>query len=223
MDRKEYCFVCQRFDNGKYDKRYDDIIEPVIYDCGLEPYRVDRDPSVDNVFDDIKEHVKSAVIVIAEMSTDNPNVWLEIGLAIAYNKPIVFLCERNTREKFPFDISHRKILVYDAGSDKEIKELKRELKNQILAKLDRWGRSKNPRPTVLETAFLKALAGHSDLSDKERAAINQITEAERTVLIKSLLNKNLIQYIQQGDTNVFNVELTDKACNLKAIKEGALK
>lgn len=39
------CFVIQPFDRG-FSKRYDDVYEPAIRAAGLEPYRVDRDPSV---------------------------------------------------------------------------------------------------------------------------------------------------------------------------------
>ncbi|MBU0719064.1 MAG: hypothetical protein KJ749_12505 [Planctomycetes bacterium] len=41
------CFVIQPFDDGgEFDKRYEDVFLPAIRDAGLEPYRVDRDPSV---------------------------------------------------------------------------------------------------------------------------------------------------------------------------------
>jgi hypothetical protein len=43
------CFVIQPFDSGKYDKRYADVYRPAIVDAGLEPYRVDKDPSVHEV------------------------------------------------------------------------------------------------------------------------------------------------------------------------------
>ena len=39
------CFVIQPFDGGKFDKRYEDVFVPAIQAVGLEPYRVDRDPS----------------------------------------------------------------------------------------------------------------------------------------------------------------------------------
>ena len=48
------CFVMQPFDNGEYDKRYDDVIAPAIDDCDLEPYRVDRDPSVSIPIEEIE-------------------------------------------------------------------------------------------------------------------------------------------------------------------------
>jgi len=39
----EYCFVIQPFDNGKFDKRYNDVFKPTLNEVGLEAYRVDED------------------------------------------------------------------------------------------------------------------------------------------------------------------------------------
>jgi hypothetical protein len=49
------CFVIQPFDRNKYDKRFEDVYSPAILDAGLEPYRVDKDPSVDVPIDAIEE------------------------------------------------------------------------------------------------------------------------------------------------------------------------
>jgi len=35
----------QPFDGGDFDSRYEDVIAAAIREAGLEPYRVDRDPS----------------------------------------------------------------------------------------------------------------------------------------------------------------------------------
>jgi len=40
------CFVIQPFDGGRFDKRFDDVFAPAITAADLDPYRVDRDPSV---------------------------------------------------------------------------------------------------------------------------------------------------------------------------------
>ena len=40
------CFVMQPFDKGVFDKRYESVFSPAISAAGVEPYRVDRDPSV---------------------------------------------------------------------------------------------------------------------------------------------------------------------------------
>ena len=72
------CFMIQPFDGGqRYDKRYEDVFEPAIRDAGLEPYRVDRDPSVSVPIENIERDIKTSAVCLAEISTDNPNVWFE--------------------------------------------------------------------------------------------------------------------------------------------------
>ena len=70
------CFAIQPFDRGgQFDKRFEDVIAPAIIATGLEPYRVDRDPSVSIPIEDIESGIRTADICIAEITTDNPNVW----------------------------------------------------------------------------------------------------------------------------------------------------
>ena len=86
------CFVIQPFDNGgKFDKRYADIFEPAIRDAGLDPYRVDNDPAVTIPIDDIENGIRRASICLADISLNNPNVWFELGYALASNKQICLL------------------------------------------------------------------------------------------------------------------------------------
>ncbi len=60
------CFVIQPFDdNGPYDKRYKDVLEPAITDAELEPYRVDEDPSVAVPIDDIERGIRDSEICLA--------------------------------------------------------------------------------------------------------------------------------------------------------------
>jgi hypothetical protein len=77
------CFVMQPFDGGMFDQRYSDDFEPAIRAAGLEPYRVDLDPTASMPIDQIESGIRRAAACFAEISTDNPNVWFELGYAIA--------------------------------------------------------------------------------------------------------------------------------------------
>ena len=103
------CFVIQPFDRGVYDKRYVDVFRPSIEAAGLDPYRVDEDPSVAIPIRDIERGIRNAEVCFAEISTDNPNVWFELGYAIAARKPVVMVCSES-RIRFPFDVAHRTIV-----------------------------------------------------------------------------------------------------------------
>lgn len=105
------CFVIQPFDGGKFDKRFDDVYKPAIEAAGLDAYRVDRDPSVDIPIDAIEEGIKNESICLADITSDNPNVWYELGFAYATGRPVIMVCsdERSDR-RYPFDIQHRSII-----------------------------------------------------------------------------------------------------------------
>ena len=111
------CFVIQPFDAGKFDKRFDDVYEPAVKAAGLEAYRVDRDPSVEVAIDAIEDGIKNAAVCLADITTDNPNVWYELGFAFASGRPVVMVCS-NERigHKYPFDIQHRAVITYKPES-----------------------------------------------------------------------------------------------------------
>jgi hypothetical protein len=126
-------FVIQPFDAGPYDKRYIDVFEPAILAAGLEPYRVDRDPAVSVPIDEIENGIRAADICFAEISTNNPNVWFELGYAIASGKEVVLVCSEQRTEKFPFDIQHRNIIRYRTESTSDFVRLGSEVAERLRA------------------------------------------------------------------------------------------
>ena len=84
------CFVIQPFDRGAFDKRYEDVFSPSIAAAGLEPYRVDRDPGASIPIEQIESGIRAAAVCLADITADNPNVWFEVGFAIASGKELVF-------------------------------------------------------------------------------------------------------------------------------------
>src|SRR5262245_21786666 len=104
------CFVIQPFDGGPFDKRYDDVFVPAIQKAGLEPYRVDRDPAASIPIEEIEKNIRRADVCLADISLGNPNVWFELGYAIAAVKPVVLVCVHDATRKYPFDIQHRAVI-----------------------------------------------------------------------------------------------------------------
>lgn len=127
------CFVIQPFDKDKFDKRYTDIFEPAIKAAGLEPYRVDRDPSVRIPIEQIEEEIMKSALCFAELTNDNPNVWYELGYAFAKDKDVVMVTEE--RQKFPFDIQHRHIISYKTSSKSDFEILEKSITEKLKALL----------------------------------------------------------------------------------------
>jgi hypothetical protein len=134
----ETCFVIQPFDTGRYDKLYTDVYAPAIEAAGYSPYRVDQDPSVSVPIDSIETGIKSAVVCLADITEDNPNVWYELGFAFASNRPVVMICAENRQgRKFPFDIQHRSIILYKPDSLSDFEKLKKTITTRMRAIVER--------------------------------------------------------------------------------------
>ena len=55
--------------------------------------------------------ISAAKVLVAELTTKNPNVFYELGLAHALEKPVV-LVTSNT-DDVPFDLRHIRVILYD--------------------------------------------------------------------------------------------------------------
>ncbi len=126
------CFVIQPFDKGQYDKRYQDVLKPAIEDAKLEPYRVDEDPEASILIDDIEKGIREAEVCLADITTNNPNIWYEVGFAHSCGKSVVLICGERT-EPFPFDIRHRSIIKYSRDSSSDFDALRKEVTRRLTA------------------------------------------------------------------------------------------
>jgi hypothetical protein len=217
---KPTCFVIQEFDNdGTFDKRYKETIKPALIESDVEPLRADEILGLQPVIDKIEEAIQQASICIAEVSTDNPNVWLELGYALAINRPVVILCDKQLRSKLPFDIQHRPVIFYRSDSKSGYEELEKRIKLNIKNELEKDNRITSA-PVIksgshqledlqdYEVAILSTLlalwptssngASHWELEKK----IKSIGYAETALGlgVSKLLDKNLI--IQNSETDM---------------------
>ena len=121
------CFVILPFDAGKYEKRYDDLFKPALEQAGLEAYRVDRDPAVEVPIESIEEGIRNATICLADITTNNPNVWYELGYAFARDRSVIMLCSDERDDGYPFDIQHRSVIEYRSDSPSDFDDLRRKI------------------------------------------------------------------------------------------------
>ena len=163
------CFVMQPFDKGVFDKRYEDILAPAIKEAGLDPYRVDRDPGVSIPIDEIQNGIKNSDVCLAEITTDNPNVWFELGYAIASLKEVVLVCSLGRKTKFPFDIQHRTITRYETESPRDFSQLRERITSRLIATLEKG-------QTLSRIADMPSIADTEGLSQHEMVALVTIAE-----------------------------------------------
>jgi hypothetical protein len=95
-------------------------------------FTVDRADDIEhngNILDLVEQRIRRADVVIADMSTRNPNVFYEIGFARAVGRPTVLLC-RNT-DDVPFDLQSINYIKYGG-----IVDLRERLEKRLKALAD---------------------------------------------------------------------------------------
>jgi len=163
------CFIIQPFDDGPYDKRCDDVFVPAIQNADLQPYRVDRDPSASIPIDQIESGIHAASVCLADITEDNPNVWFELGYAIAARTDVVLVCSDKRTKSFPFDVQHRNIIKYSTESSRDFEELRGKITERIQALL-----TKQEKLGDLETS--SPVADVEGLSQHEIVALVAIAQ-----------------------------------------------
>jgi len=105
-------FVIMPF-SEPFDTLYRDVIFPVARNLGFEVIRVDEIVGPGLIIEDIQRQVEGAHAVVAEISTQNPNVFYELGYAHALRKPAILLVRRQEGQVMPFDIRAYRAIFYD--------------------------------------------------------------------------------------------------------------
>ncbi|MES2074932.1 MAG: hypothetical protein V4462_04860 [Pseudomonadota bacterium] len=161
--------------------------------------------------------IRNAVVCLADISEDNPNVWYELGYAFSQGKQVVMVCSEG-RKKFPFDIQHRTIIPYKTESRSDFDTLRDAITTKIKAYVEKaevlqaMSEKDEVSPTAglspVELRVVAILAGVHDLEgltpahaakdDAERAGV---TDVGFNLGLRKLLTKKLVEY---GTMNDFN-------------------
>jgi len=106
-------------------QRYDDLFDLVSSVCDelktllqVEEFacvRADKIASAGIIHPEIWQQIKHADVIVADVSGQNPNVMLEVGVAGAWRKKdqVIILREDNPEEKHAFDINPARHIEYD--------------------------------------------------------------------------------------------------------------
>lgn len=135
---KETCFVLMPF-SEPFNKYFTAVIAPAIEASGLRPLRADSMFGPASVMKDIWENIKKAKLLLGELTTRNPNVMYELGLAHAMEKPVVLLTQNI--DDVPFDLRSIRCIVYDTTNPDWANKLREEIRKYVQAVL-REGKQK---------------------------------------------------------------------------------
>jgi hypothetical protein len=105
-------------------------IQGAVNSAGLLAERADLSVFTGDVMRWVQERILSANLVIADLTSSNPNVYLEVGYAWGKGVPTVLLVKNTTELKF--DVRSQRCLVYSS-----IHDLEGKLTNELAGLLQR--------------------------------------------------------------------------------------
>jgi len=90
--------------SDELDKIWNEGFNPGIENAGYRPYRVDGDPHNENIYFKIFSEIRKSRFLIADLTNQNPNVFLEAGFAMGLGIPVLYTCREDDAKNIPFDV-----------------------------------------------------------------------------------------------------------------------
>jgi hypothetical protein len=141
------CFVMMPFASpiGDY---YTAVYKPAIEKANLTPVRADNEIfGAGKIMDQVWSGINAAKVLVAEMTTKNPNVFYELGIAHALQKPVILVS--SNEDDVPFDLKHIRVIYYDKNDPFWGQKLLNKVAENIVSAL------KNPEEAVFDIAKLR--------------------------------------------------------------------
>ena len=112
------------------DEKFDLVFEPVLDDLGYKAVRADKIGTPNSISNDIVKALLESELMIADVSDLNPNVFYELAVRNAIQKPVIVI--RGKSQKMPFDIYDKRSILLDMKDARLWTEAKELLKKQII-------------------------------------------------------------------------------------------
>jgi hypothetical protein len=145
VSASDSCFVLMPF-GAPVGDYYAQIYEPAIKKAGMRPVRPDADIfGTGKIIDQIWEGINASKVLVAELTSRNPNVFYELGLAHALDKPVVLIS--SNEDDVPFDLKHIRVIYYNVSDPFWGQKLIEKVAENILSALS------NPEEAVFKRAL----------------------------------------------------------------------
>lgn len=144
MENTETAFLIMQIGNADMDSIYKNNIDPAIRKSGLDPKRIDKHNKGNLLKSEIIDNIQKARIIVADLTNERPNCYLEIGYAMGLDKfSSLILTAREDHHhdspkyvkggpKIHFDLAGYDILFW---SPDNLLEFEKELTNRINRRL----------------------------------------------------------------------------------------
>lgn len=252
---KRICFVVMGFGKKKdpetnrtidLDQTYQHIIRPAVKACDMECVRADEITDTGLIDRGMYALLYRADVVIADVSTNNPNAIYELGVRHTLKKHSTIIIKEG-KGNIPFDINHNRVLNYEhlgnEISDEEATRCKGELEKIITTIIDE-PKTDSPlyiyiprtiQPVISDEDLAEIIGVHREKEKsiytltskaKEYMSENKFLEAAEIWKVLSQKVENEKYYIQQQALCTYKSKypskltaLTDALTIIEQIKE----
>jgi|GEM_PF-1477730 len=213
MESKKQCFVISPIGapDSEIRKRSDQvlkhIIKPAVESCGYEAVRADEIAKPGMITKQILKRVAEAPLIIADLTGGNPNVFYELAIRHALQKPLIQIIEKG--EKLPFDIAETRTIFYD-HRDLEDADVARK---EIVKCIEAIERDPSPIETPITPIFPQFSSDQQVMALQERrylsgSYIRWTGEAEKidiitlsmAIMLDHYNAQEMIGWINEGKT-----------------------
>ena len=125
-ENKKHIFVAMPFKEDMSNTFYFGIKQPINNNNFLCE-RIDQDIFTGDILNKIKNKIETASAIVADLTTQNPNVYLEVGYAWGIGKPTIFIIDETDSPRF--DLQGQRHLKYKRENLIDLQEkLTKEIK-----------------------------------------------------------------------------------------------
>ncbi len=106
-----------------------EAIKKGITEAGYHAILIDEVEHNEFITPELLKYIRNSKFVVVDLSHKNNGAYFEEGYAMGLGKPVIQLCNRNT--KLHFDIAQKNTIIWDSEDDIPLR-----LKNRIIATID---------------------------------------------------------------------------------------
>jgi len=129
-------FIIAACENNEREKQGEviQIYKQAIRDNGFEPKFQEHEEPQKNIHVDIFDYIESCEFVIADITHERADCYVEVGFALALKKPLLLFVEQaclkrmQESKRFPFDLS---VVKYQTYSIENLEDLQRKVNERI--------------------------------------------------------------------------------------------
>jgi nucleoside 2-deoxyribosyltransferase len=184
-EKKKTCFIVTPIGQSNTNTRraaegvIDAVIEPLLIEEGFTVEVAHRMANSGSITKQVIQAILTADLVIANLTELNPNVMYELAVRHAVGKPVIQICEVDT--KLPFDINDERTVFY-TNDMLGVVELKNSISKMLSSAMTETKPDNPIYRVTTEIKLLESLSVEGSEHGLEKYLIKRLDSLERAII-----------------------------------------